>query len=390
MTQQRWLRIVPVALIMYTISYVDRTNISLALDPKISSMMKDLVMDDEMKGRLAGIFFIGYVLMQIPGGHLASRWSARKLISLCLVAWGICAIGCGLSQSFRQFEVMRFFLGVAESAVFPATLVLLANWFSRSERARANSYWLLCQPLAVAGSAPITGWLLGACGWQQMLILEGMLPFLWLPLWWFFIRDHPRDAKWISTEERDQLETALRNEATDLEPPQTISWLERLSHPSILIMVALYFLHNCAVYGCMTFFYGRAEGARTLMDWNTDFFSPFLTRVTAVVMVLISWHSDKTHERRGHVAAMYFMSGTSLILSVVLSNHFWISVCVRVLGHSRTVRSDGSILGNTKRNFAAKRDGNCYGISKCLWKSGGFVGPLMCWAGAKVNIIAQR
>ena len=68
--------------------------------------------------------------MQIPGGHLASHWSARKLISLCLIAWGLCAIGCGLSQSFRQFEVMRFFLGVAESAVFPATLVLLANWFS--------------------------------------------------------------------------------------------------------------------------------------------------------------------------------------------------------------------------------------------------------------------
>ena len=150
MQSQRWLRIIPVALIMYTISYVDRTNISMALDPSRSTMMKDLLMDDKMKGHAAGIFFLGYVLLQIPGGYLASRWSARKLISILLVFWGICAVGCGLVSNFRQFEIMRFLLGVAESAVFPATLVLLANWFPRAERARANAYWNLCQPIAVA------------------------------------------------------------------------------------------------------------------------------------------------------------------------------------------------------------------------------------------------
>ena len=80
LTQQRWLRIIPAALIMYTISYIDRTNISLALDPKISNMMKDLAMDDGMKGQAAGIFFLGYVLLQMPAGYLASRWSARSFM----------------------------------------------------------------------------------------------------------------------------------------------------------------------------------------------------------------------------------------------------------------------------------------------------------------------
>ena len=162
MKSQRWLRIIPVALIMYTISYVDRTNVNMALTPKISSLMKDLFMDDKMKGEAAGIFFIGYVLLQIPGGHLATRWSARKLISLCLVFWGLCAVACGLAQSFRQFEVARFFLGIAESAVFPSMLILLANWFPRSERAQANAYWNLCQPLGVMISAVLTGALLGS------------------------------------------------------------------------------------------------------------------------------------------------------------------------------------------------------------------------------------
>ena len=388
MSQKRWLRIIPVALIMYTISYIDRTNISLALDPKISSMMKDLVMDDEMKGRLAGIFFIGYVLMQIPGGHLASRWSARKLISLCLIAWGLFAIGCGLSQTFRQFEVMRFFLGVAESAVFPATLVLLANWFSRSERARANSCWLLCQPLAVAGSAPITGWLLGTYGWKQMLILEGILPFIWLPLWWFFIRDHPREAKWISAGKKNHIEMILKNEADNLEPPQKISWLKRLSHPSILVMVALYFLHNCAVYGCMTFFTDGLKGQGfDGLQYGILLAVPYA--VTAVVMVLVSWHSDKKYERRGHVAAMYFMSGTSLILSVVFSGHFWISyalMCLAIPGPFAAMAPFWAIPAETlPRSVMAV----VMGLVNAFGNLGGFAGPyIVGWLKKETNSTA--
>ena len=220
MVSQRWLRIIPVALVMYTISYVDRTNVSLALDPKISSMMRDLAMDDRMKGQAAGIFFLGYVLLQMAGGHLAGRWSAKKLVSLCLIFWGVCAVGCGLAKTFYQFEIARFLLGVSESCVFPATLVLLAHWFPSAERARANAFWNLCQPLAVVASAPITGWLLGAFGWQTMLILEGALPFIWLPVWWIFISDHPRDAKWISAEEKNFLETTLATtKRRNSEPP---------------------------------------------------------------------------------------------------------------------------------------------------------------------------
>jgi len=376
MTQQRWLRIVPVALLMYTIAYIDRTNVSLALDPKISSMMKDLFMDDGMKGEAAGIFFFGYLLLQIPGGWLASRWSARKTISLCLLAWGACAIGCGLAHTFRQFEIMRFFLGAAESGVFPATLVLLANWFPRSERARANSYWLLCQPLAVAGSAPFTGWLLGACGWQPMLMIEGLLPFVWLPIWWFCIRDHPREAKWVSDAERDYLETTLEREAGELEPAQKISWFERLRHPSIFVMIALYFLHNCAAYGCMTFFTNGLKGRGfDALQYGILFAVPYA--VTAVVMMINSWHSDKTRERRGHVAVVYFMSGTSLILSVWLSGHFWLSyalLCLAIPGPFAAMAPFWAIPAETLPRSVM---GVVMGLVNAFGNLGGFAGPFV-------------
>lgn len=374
MTRQRWLRIIPVALIMYTISYVDRTNVSLALDPNISTMMKDLFMDDRMKGQAAGIFFLGYILLQIPGGYLASHWSARKAISVFLVFWGACAIGCGLARTFAQFEVMRFLLGVAESGVFPATLVLLANWFPRSERARANAYWNLCQPLAVAGSAPLTSSLLQGYGWQKMLIFEGLLPFLWLPIWWFGVRDNPGEAKWISPEERQFLQTTLAREAEERESPVRLAWWRHFRQPSLLVMVLLYFLHNCAAYGCMTFFTTCLKGrGYSSFQYGVLFAIPYV--VTAIIMIVNSWHSDKTHERRGHVAAVYILSGTSLILSVMLRDHFWFSylfLCLAIPGPFAAMGPFWAIPSETLPRGAM---GSVVGLVNAFGNVGGFAGP---------------
>jgi len=376
MKQERWLRIIPVALIMYTISYVDRTNITLALEPKISSMMRDLFMDDRMKGQAAGIFFIGYVLLQVPGGYLANHWSAKKFISLCLVFWGLCAVGCGLARNFVQFEAMRFLLGVAESGVLPATTVLLANWFPKEERARANGYWSLCQPFAVIASAPITGKLLGWYGWQTMLMLEGALPFLWLPIWWFCISDHPREAKWISPEEREYLETTLSREVAALAPTGPVPLLQPFLRLEILVMVIIYFLHNCEAYGCMTFFTTGLESRHfTGLQYALLFAFPYA--LTAVVMVIISWHSDKTLERRGHVAFVYALSGVSLIVSVMLQGHFWVSyafLCLAIPGPFAAIAPFWAIPGET---LPRNQMGLVIGLVNAIGNVGGFAGPFI-------------
>ena len=377
MVHQRWLRIIPVALIMYTIAYVDRTNISLALDPKISSMLRDLMMDDRMKGQAAGIFFLGYVLLQIPGGYLAGRWSPRKLISLFLVFWGICAVGCGLVSSFREFAVMRFLLGVAESGVYPTMLVLLANWFPRSERARANAYWNLCQPLAVAVSAPVTGQLLDSWGLQTVLVAEGALPFIWLPVWLYFIRDHPRDAKWISSGEKDFLETTLQREARELEPAKKTSLGRAFLQPAVFAMLAVCFLYNFASYGCNTFLTEGLKGGGhnfTGLETGLLFAVPYM--VTAVVMVLLSRHSDRTGERRGHAAFIYAVSGTSLIISVLLKEHsFWLSyafLCLAIPGPFAGLAPFFAIPTETMPRATA---GAVIGLVNALGNMGGYLGP---------------
>ena len=376
MKSERWLRIIPVALIMYTISYVDRTNVSLALDPKISGMLRDLMMDDEMKGRAAGIFFFGYVLMQMPGGYFSTRWSPRKIISLCLVGWGICAVACGMARTFRQFEVARFLLGVSESGVYPSMVVLLANWFPSAERARANAYWNLCQPIAVVAAALSTGWLLGKYGWQRTLVLEGLLPFIWLPIWWFGIRDHPRDAEWISPQEKEYIETTIARERAVLEPAQRVSFLQTILQPSILVMVAIYFLHNCQAYGCMTFFTDTLKGrGYDSVQYGILFAIPFA--FTAVVMILVSRHSDKKRERRMHLAAVYLLCGSSLVVSMLLKNHFWpsyIFLCLAIPGPSAALAPLWAIPTETLPRSMA---GPVVGFVNAFGNVGGYAGPFI-------------
>jgi MFS family permease len=362
---------------MYTISYVDRTNVALAFDPRLSTAMADLGMDDAAKGNAIGIFFWGYLLLQIPGGYLANCWSTRKVVSLCLIAWGLAAAGCGLVKTGSEFRIMRFFLGLAESGVYPATLVLLANWFPRGERARANAYWNLCQPLAVAGAAPVTGALLGAWGWRTALIAEGILPFLWLPVWWFGVKDHPRDAKWISSEERAYLETTLEAERQEMEPASQAPLWKSLTQPVLFVMVPICFLMNFCSYGCNTFLSTALKSPDrnfTPLETGILFAIPYL--VTAVVMVLVSRHSDRTQERRLHVAAVYAVSGTCLIASVLAARHsFWLSflfLCLAIQGPFAGLAPFFAIFPETMPMSAV---GAAMGLVNAVGNFGGWAGP---------------
>jgi len=191
--KKRWIRIIPAAFLMYTIAFMDRVNIGFG----IPGIEKSLGVNATIAGLASGIFFVGYVLLQIPGGQWAMKWSAKKFVLFSLIAWGIFAILTGLAQNATQLLITRFLLGVAEGGVWPATLVLLARWFPMEERARANSYWMFCLPVASIIASPISGWILTWADWRTLFILEGIPPLIWALVWWFTVDDSPDRAKWI-------------------------------------------------------------------------------------------------------------------------------------------------------------------------------------------------
>ena len=372
--RRRWVRIIPVLVVTYMISYVDRTNVALALDPQISTMMRDLAMTDSLKGLAAGIFFLSYFSLQVPGGHWGQHWSAKKLITICLVVWGFSAMACGFAQTFGQFVFFRLMLGLGESSVFPAMTVLLAHWFPRSERVRANAYWQLCLPLAIVLSAPFTGWCLGAFGWRAMLVIEGALPLIWLPIWWLCISDHPAKAKWISPEERAFLETRFEQERTGSEQASPMPIWRVLMLPAIPVMIAIAFLAYSSLNGCMIFFTSTLkEGKFSAVQYSVLFALPYL--LTMLVMILTSWNSDRTGERRGHIAVVLAVSGASLVVSVALHGHFWLSyafLCLAIPGPFAFVPALFAIPSEALPRHAT---GAIVGLVNGVGGIGGFVGP---------------
>jgi len=373
MREQRWLRILPFATVTYAISFINRANVSQALP----SMSRELHMDAAQAGSTAGIFFWGYLLLQIPGGYLAHRWSAKRFVAILLVLWALCAMACGLVHTAGQFWWMRLLLGVAEGGVWPAVLVLLANWFRRNERARANAFWMVCLPLAVVISAPISGWILDHWNWRVMLLAEGVLPLLWLGPWLAFMDDDPRQARWLSPGQRDALQRDLEREAAGIAHNTSDNVLRALLQPQAWLMVGVYFSFASGMFGYIFWLPSAVEGAKRLSNTFAGvlFAIPFL--VGAVAMVVFSHHSDAVSERRGHVSVALAWAGVLLVTGVLLSN------AVPVLAYVLICLVGAGIYGMMGPFWAIPTEtlpprlaGPTMGLVNAFGNLGGYFGPL--------------
>src|SRR3954471_762281 len=207
-------RILPLVFLLYIVSYLDRANVSFA---KLR-MASDLQFSEEVFGLGIGIFFIGYLLLEIPGALLVERWSARKWFARILISWGFISALTAFVRTPMQFYVARFLLGVAEAGFFPGIIVFFTHWFASRDRARALSGLIMAVPFSLALGAPVSGLLLdvdwfGLVGWKWLFILEGFPALVLGLVTLIWMTDRPRDARWLTREEREYLEGVLAAEA---------------------------------------------------------------------------------------------------------------------------------------------------------------------------------
>jgi MFS family permease len=359
---------------MYTIAFIDRTNISLAL-PRIS---RDLHLDPQQAGTVAGIFFWGYLALQIPGGHLAKHWSAKKFIGILLVAWGIFAVGCGLARTYHELLFLRLLLGIAESGVHPATLILLSHWFPRSERARANAFWLLCLPVAVIVSSPFSGWMLDHWSWRVMLVAEGSLPFLWLAIWLKFIQDHPAEVSWLPESERVPLVETLRREHSELEGQGKAPYLRALLRPRVFLLAAVYFCFISGQMGLLFWLPSAMEKFRKLSSFSTGvlYTLPFI--VGAASLLIISRHSDRVHERRFHAAAAMLLGGCCILLAVAtISRSLLIAFAFIALSGVGAYGPMGAFWAIPTETLPSRIVGSVMGFVNAIGNLGAYFAPLI-------------
>jgi len=306
------------------IAFLDRVNVAYAA----LEMSHDLRFSDRVFGLGAGIFFIGYVLLEIPGALIVERWSARLWIARIMITWGIITVFVGFVHTSRQFYIVRFLLGAAEAGFFPGVIVYLTHWFSRRDLAKAVASFMAAIPLANFLGSPLAGRILriqwyGLPGWRWLFILEGIPAMILGVVTFFYLTDRPSRAQWLPEKERNWITGELEREKKEKAAMRSYTIWQALRRPDVILLTLIYFLSNTGLYG-FTFWFptilkrasGLATGTITLLVAI-----PYLAALTATL--LNSWHSDRAQERRWHVAGPLFVGSVALFLAIGAGSHLW-------------------------------------------------------------------
>ena len=296
-------RLIPFLCLAYTVNFLDRVNVGFAA----LHMNADLGLSPSVFGFGAGIFFLGYIAFEIPSNLALQRFGARIWIARIMISWGLIACAMALVQSETGFYVMRFLLGIAEAGFFPGIILYLTFWFPAAERARIIALFMASVPLATVFGGPLSGALLemhgawGLKGWQWLFIVEG-LPAVLLGIAALFVLDNtPRHAKWLTKDEREALETTLAAEAETTKVVGYADLRASLTRPRVLALGVLYFLMVVGLYG-IGFWMPQVIEGFGLDPLQVGFLTAIPYLFAAIAMVIWGRHSDRTRERRCHIA----------------------------------------------------------------------------------------
>jgi sugar phosphate permease len=312
--RKRWLYLLPFIFVTYSLAYLDRANYGFGA---AAGMAATLHITEKESSLLGGLFFLGYFAFQIPGAIVARMYSVRRVVFAALVAWGSLAALTGVVHQFWLLAIDRFLLGVAESLIFPVMLHLLTRWFSRAERSRANTIFMLGNPVTVLWMSAITGYLIQRFGWQRTFIFEGLPSILWAVAWIVFVRDRPSEAPWITASAADLLENQLAREQVDIPPVGAVR--KALLRGDVLLLSLQYFFWSLGVYGFVLWLPTIVRRGSALSMTKTGLLSaiPYLTAV--LLMLFVSYVSDKTLKRQSLVWPFLLVSGIALAGSFLLA-----------------------------------------------------------------------
>ena len=317
LSKVRW-RLIPFLFLLYIVAYLDRVNVGFAsIDMKL-----DLKFSDTVYGLGAGIFFLSYTLLEVPSNLLGARFGARVWIARIMFTWGVLSSAMIFVNGPATFYVLRFLLGAAEAGFFPGVILYLTQWFPQRERARAVGLFMTATAMAGVIGAPISSALLrldgawGLQGWQWLFLIEGLPAILLVPVVLVYMTDRPADAKWLSADERAWLMREMEAEQT--ESGQAIVTLRAALGTLRLWIIALpYFCIVIAFYG-ITFFLPQIVQSMSSLGSATIVLLTAIPYVAATIgLVVVGSRSDRTRERRWHVAIPCLIGAAGFVLTVL-------------------------------------------------------------------------
>ena len=324
---KRWWFIMPIVFITYSLAYLDRANFSFASAAGIND---DLGITKGMSSLLGALFFLGYFFFQIPGAIYAERRSVKKLIFWCLILWGACASLTGMVSNIPMLAAIRFILGVVEAAVMPAMLIYISNWFTKSERSRANTFLILGNPVTVLWMSVVSGYLIHAYGWREMFIFEGIPAVIWAFCWWVLAKDKPAQAKWLNDDEKLALQQQLEEEQKGIKAVRNYG--EAFRSRNVILLCAQYFAWSIGVYGFVLWLPSILRSGMQMGMVEAGWLSAVPYLAATIAMILVSWASDKMQNRKLFVWPLLLIGALAFFGSYAVgANHFWVSYTLLVI-----------------------------------------------------------
>ncbi|HEY3425376.1 MAG TPA: MFS transporter [Negativicutes bacterium] len=323
----RWMKLIPLAFITYSLAYLDRANYSFGA---ASGLAKDLNITASASSLLGALFFLGYFFFQIPGALYAEKRSAKKLVFWTLILWGGLATATGMVNDISVLYIIRFMLGAVESVVMPAMLVFLSHWFTKQERSRANTFLILGNPITVLWMSIVSGYLVNSFGWRWMFIIEGFPSIIWAVVWWMMVSDHPKDANWLTTSEKKDIEEALLEEQKGLKPVKNYG--EAFKSPKVITLSFQYFFWSIGVYGFVMWLPSIIKSASNMDIVAAGWLTSVPYALAALLMVTLSYYSDRTQNRKGFVWISLLIGAIAFCGSYLVgSSNFWLSYFLLVI-----------------------------------------------------------
>ncbi|AGT33641.1 MFS transporter [Geobacillus genomosp. 3] len=323
-TKKVTLRLIPFLFICFVIAILDRVNIGLAA----LQMNEDLGFSDAVFGLGAGIFFLGYFLLEVPGSAIMSKVGARKWISRIMVTWGLVSVLMAFVHTPTQFYIARFLLGVAEASFYPCMVHYLSGFYQTKHHAKAIAAFMLAIPGANALGAPIGTFLLGIewfdlAGWQWLFILEAIPAIILGIIAYFYLDDKIEDVKWLNQDEKQWLLDVIAKENREKQKVKHYTFAQALKDRDVLILSAAYFCWMTGYYGINMFLPTISKGlseATSLSTQGIGWLLGLMYACAMAVMIFVGNHSDKKNERRWHVAACLTISAVSMMISTYVSS----------------------------------------------------------------------
>jgi ACS family tartrate transporter-like MFS transporter len=379
LTKLRW-KLLPFLFLLYVVAYLDRINVGFA-----ALQMKDqLGFSDAVYGLGASIFFLGYFTFQVPSNLMLQRVGARRWISSLMVIWGIVSSSMLFIDTPRTFYSLRFLLGVAEAGFFPGVVFYLRSWFPSYARAGVIALFLTAGPISGLIGGPISGALLdwnqrgGLAGWQWMFLMEGIPAILLGIVAFIFLSDSPQTARWLSADEKARLLRDLQAEDRAIKPPVARTGHAWLSNPNLWGFALVFFGLNTCTYSVSLWLPSALKSVSGFSNIVLGFLSAIPYLVASVLMVLIGAHSDRTLERRWHVA-LSAMVGAAALLTAGYSTGAIVSIIAFAMALSASSSMAGPLWAMAATTMAAATAAPAIALINAIGNLGGGFGPY--WIG---------